>query len=465
MARGWSLGALVKSLGSAAFKNIGLNSGDVQTINAFGNGVVKPTIKQNLNWQTYQFRTGEYLYVELGSSVNKPGDFDFMSTYVAVSVLGGTDIGYTTLIISPVQGMGAPITLSWGGADGSRVWSVKRNAMMVSDINQPNIGDPNYLKNKSQYGIYGQPSDASALVSSGYPIQEAGSLSVEPSAYGCRQEYTTYANGRKFTRNQDSAGNWAAWSEFLRLYSEQIPMFGGVSLSATAPYMDFYFNKNTSQSSARLISDANGQLSLQSYTSTRVVLKNTGRYSGISYWGTWATGMSAANVAYNVEDAVVADGSYLPFISNTARKSSGWTTNVSYGQFITGGNAFNNPVIVAYNENGNSYGIWQFINQSGDINYLNSNGSRSVAFQDWTIQNFYTKPEIEQNWARMTWVSQGFISGFRLVRQPAVTTGGAGGVVGSGGVLIGGNFDDDKQFMEWVLVQYYINGNWVTAAW
>ncbi|HKS32264.1 MAG TPA: hypothetical protein VJS14_00920 [Enterobacteriaceae bacterium] len=59
----------------------------------------------------------------------------------------------------------------------------------------------------------------------------------------------------------------------------------------------------------------------------------------------------------------------------------------------------------------------------------------------------------------------GMIIGLRMVRQSTITTGTAGATLPNGGILIGGNFDDARQYMEWAYLQAYVNGDWVTILW
>ncbi|NTZ45230.1 phage tail protein [Lelliottia aquatilis] len=84
--------------------------------------------------------------------------------------------------------------------------------------------DLNTLGTQAQAGMYQQQASASATATNHYPVSEAGSLLVSPSAYGCQQEYTTYASRRKFIRGLTSSfsgnGPWTEWNE---IYSEAYP--------------------------------------------------------------------------------------------------------------------------------------------------------------------------------------------------------------------------------------------------
>lgn len=87
-------------------------------------------------------------------------------------------------------------------------------------IPTPLTVDLNTLGAPSSAGVYNQPLDAKATTANHYPINQAGSLMVTPSAHGCQQEYTSYALGRKFTRGLSGEWNgkdgpWFDWKEIL----------------------------------------------------------------------------------------------------------------------------------------------------------------------------------------------------------------------------------------------------------
>ncbi|MEH4987028.1 pyocin knob domain-containing protein, partial [Enterobacter asburiae] len=79
--------------------------------------------------------------------------------------------------------------------------------------------DLNTLGDSSAAGVYHQPADAGATAAHHYPVQEAGTLLVTPSAYGCQQEYTAFASTRKFIRGLNTtwngSGPWQDWVEVL----------------------------------------------------------------------------------------------------------------------------------------------------------------------------------------------------------------------------------------------------------
>jgi len=80
--------------------------------------------------------------------------------------------------------------------------------------------DLNTLGAYSAAGIHYQPANAGATAAFHYPVSEAGTLEVTPSAYGCQQEYTTFGTGRKFVRGLSGEWNgkdgpWEPWKDYL----------------------------------------------------------------------------------------------------------------------------------------------------------------------------------------------------------------------------------------------------------
>ncbi|WP_174339914.1 pyocin knob domain-containing protein [Enterobacter sp. JMULE2] len=77
--------------------------------------------------------------------------------------------------------------------------------------------DLNTMGAQTDAGLYQQQLTANATTANHYPINEAGSLLVSPSAYGCQQEYTSYSSRRKFIRgltsNWTGSGPWSEWAE------------------------------------------------------------------------------------------------------------------------------------------------------------------------------------------------------------------------------------------------------------
>lgn len=81
--------------------------------------------------------------------------------------------------------------------------------------------DLNTLGAHTDAGVHYQTTNTSSTTANHYPIAEAGSLLVTPTAYGCMQEYTAFGTGRKFVRGLSAAWNgkdgpWHDWVEYLK---------------------------------------------------------------------------------------------------------------------------------------------------------------------------------------------------------------------------------------------------------
>ncbi|WP_099803050.1 tail fiber protein [Pasteurella multocida] len=83
------------------------------------------------------------------------------------------------------------------------------------------------LNNVTTPGFYSQRLTARAERNKNYPLTEAGSLVVKPSAYMLMQEYTTHKTKRIYIRNRtDFSG---AWSEWKLVTSDGLPVGSIVS--------------------------------------------------------------------------------------------------------------------------------------------------------------------------------------------------------------------------------------------
>ncbi|ODS43330.1 hypothetical protein BGK37_11445 [Pasteurella multocida] len=83
------------------------------------------------------------------------------------------------------------------------------------------------LNNVTTPGFYSQRLTARAERNKNYPLTEAGSLVVKPSAYVLMQEYTTHKTKRIYIRNRtDFSG---AWSEWKLVTSDGLPVGSIVS--------------------------------------------------------------------------------------------------------------------------------------------------------------------------------------------------------------------------------------------
>ncbi|HII3689055.1 TPA: tail fiber protein [Pasteurella multocida] len=105
------------------------------------------------------------------------------------------------------------------------------------------------LNNVTTPGFYSQRLTARAERNKNYPLTEAGSLVVKPSAYVLMQEYTTHKTKRIYIRNRtDFSG---AWSEWKLVTSDGFPVGSIVSFPKNITPTGFLkangttFNQNT----------------------------------------------------------------------------------------------------------------------------------------------------------------------------------------------------------------------------
>lgn len=401
MAKGWSLGGLVAALKSAAFRAVGVNNGDViESGGPLGIGTNSIQTSFNFNWQTFEFRAGQMLFVDIATSLNLPPINWLPAGTVQVTVVGRGDFtDRVTLLCTQYGGaIGNPSTVqvSFTGNAGSRVFKVRTIMTAAPDLGTQNIS---LLGTATSIGIYAQPLDANALTSLGYPIQQAGVLTILPSAYAVMQIYQTY-QGKMFQRNVLS-GQWTLWTEFVSTQGRQDSMFGSVELYAGNPYLDFHYNNTQSDFDVRLINNQQNQLELSTPGTGRLYISNgnvTVRARPQAWGDTFNVG---SNSPLRLTDVTVPGDSWIPFASCKAAQSNvGYATTVSFGMHLLNTTNFSNPVIQAWNDNG-TYGQWELLNQSGDIYYNNKNGSRQVLFTDTAGATYATKTELNNNVANL----------------------------------------------------------------
>lgn len=109
----------------------------------------------------------------------------------------------------------------------ANAFQVKESALTI---------DLNTLYDFSSAGVYFQSLDENATSEHHYPIKEAGTLLVTPSAYGCQQEYTAFGSGRKFVRGLETTGGpWKSWTEFYGTNHKPTPAdIGALASNAVA---------------------------------------------------------------------------------------------------------------------------------------------------------------------------------------------------------------------------------------
>lgn len=202
-------------------------------------------IDSAFDWQTHNFKGGEYVYFSWAQSLNKPPmnypDGDYQITVTGLSVAG-----FASLLIRPVNYLQpiAPFLISWTGAPGSRVFKFRAMITSLPDLSQlPGIG-PNNLTQPYHVGIYGQPADAGADVKLGYPVAEAGTLTVTPSAWAIQQEYVTYSTNRRFVRGMGASGTLQSWKETPNLNNDALWQ-GGKKLGLNAVEQNSVYFENT----------------------------------------------------------------------------------------------------------------------------------------------------------------------------------------------------------------------------
>lgn len=206
-------------------------SGNKITMGDYGIGAETIQVTDPFDWQTYLFHGDEYVYINWQTAYNNPG-IDYPPGYYQISVLGLSNTKNQSLMIRPVNYLDplAPFMISWTGDVGNRVFKWRAVATSMMDINSLGTVTPNSLTRRAHEGTFCQPEDSQATSTKGYPIQEAGSLRVEPSspAYdrngmvfgGIMQVYTTSKTGRMFTRAQNSDGSFQVWKEYATLNNE-----------------------------------------------------------------------------------------------------------------------------------------------------------------------------------------------------------------------------------------------------
>lgn len=90
----------------------------------------------------------------------------------------------------------------------------------------------NDLKGTSHYGVWHQPLNAGATADKNYPIEEAGTLFVLPSAYEGVQLYFPFAQSKIYMRNTHNNGVWREWRTIGDIANDLNTADGTIALSA-----------------------------------------------------------------------------------------------------------------------------------------------------------------------------------------------------------------------------------------
>lgn len=202
-------------LKNAALRDVGIASGNVLEVGAFGIGVAGKSYISNFDWQTYKFVGGEYLYIDTSTMKNTPSEFLYpAATFLELFTMGLSDNNSPTVLAVAAGHLSefAPTKLTCRGELGSRSWRVNVLFEGARDLGTTNINDLNKTWN---VGIFGQATTRTGLIEQGYPINEAGTLIVMPSAGGIvTQEYVTWQSRRRYVRSVNFDNSWRDWREY-----------------------------------------------------------------------------------------------------------------------------------------------------------------------------------------------------------------------------------------------------------
>lgn len=444
MAKGWSFGGLVAALKSAAFLNAGASRGEVVTVGQKNLQIPTTAFSRGFNFNTYTFVNNEVLYVEMNSATNIPPElarWDLGNTngaYVILTVLGVTDQSFATILVSHGSAARPPILYYSTGPSGSRTYTATP-VMTCKSAGNTNI---NLLVNPSDVGVYYQNSDNDAGNSGGYPVAQAGTLEVIPSAYNVQQRYTTIY-GRVFVRGRTGPNNdWVTWKELARtqMRTESLE-FGNLELFSGTPFIDFHFNNSTADFTARLIADSPNSLTVTGESTGTFKLRNTGQYRGTTWGRGWGQ-ESDGNVPYGSYDNTIGVGSWTPLATlHQLIPGVGYASWTSFGSFIetTG---FAMPCISRYGDNF-SRCTWVF-RGDGNIDYSGDGGGKRFATESWAASAFIGDIRLASYQEAQSWRGYGFTDA-------------------SGWVITAAFNQTADEFIDYVgrrKLQKYINGTW-----
>ncbi|WP_234300413.1 pyocin knob domain-containing protein [Rahnella aceris] len=235
-------GAIYAGLGTAAFADLTTSPmdttvGHVIKVRDYGIGYTGLPSGVGVDFATEVWVSKTTRTIDYTLSTNVPEGWPkqsgTISTYVRhVSASSEPDKQAVILDLYPygTPGMnGAPAFIAYKT---SNQWAF---AQVMNTFNKPAYGsfgvfpaydavlsvDLNTLGAHTDAGVHYQTTNASATTANHYPIAEAGSLLVTPTAYGCMQEYTAFGSGRKFVRGLSATWNgtngpWHDWVEYLK---------------------------------------------------------------------------------------------------------------------------------------------------------------------------------------------------------------------------------------------------------
>lgn len=387
MAKGWSFGGLVAALKAAAFRGVGVNTGElIESGGQLGIGSGSISAIKNFNWQTYQFRAGQYLFIEMSSAINTPSIFQWLtSEWMPILVTArGDGEDRVGLLAMPTHNSESNIAeISFIGAAGSRVFDYRTIMATKQDLGTKHL---NGFVTRSSVGIYAQPLDANATTSLGYPVAQSGVLTVLPSAYAVMHIYQS-TSGRMFQRNIID-GVWSSWVEYVTVGGRQYLDVSSIEITDNTPFIDFHYNKGTTNYDVRLINNSPNVLELATASRGTLKLSNSNILGTLSAQGFSETYDNPSRTMLRGADLKQDSDSWIPFVGARLSKSNkGYMTCISYGAHMRVGHYFSNPMIQAWNDN-STYSNWEFSNQSGDITYTDGKTTRKFLLLDYADSRY-----------------------------------------------------------------------------
>lgn len=231
--------------------------GRVLKVGDRGLGLTGIIASNNFDFSTYEFAAGETLFIHMLTAINYPSELSVMAGgFAYLHVTGIRDAAYdASFIIAPQTGSGGIYFCKRStDSDGNIGWFVNKLPTSAADVGAMPVYptaltvDLNTLGASSSAGVYCQQMDVNATPELNYPVQQSGTLLVTPSAYGCQQEYTTFASGQKFTRGLMEGFNGVdgPWQPWRPQYSENNPPPAtDLSAYATSDWVRSYFVQAT----------------------------------------------------------------------------------------------------------------------------------------------------------------------------------------------------------------------------
>ncbi|ARB76521.1 pyocin knob domain-containing protein [Pasteurella multocida] len=124
------------------------------------------------------------------------------------------------------------------------------------------------LNNVTVAGFYSQRLTSRATIEKNYPVNEAGSLVVKPSAYVLMQEYTTHLTKHIYIRNRtDYVGTWGEWKQVdASVLAPEVQTINGKTQQIEAS-----FNQYKSQTNLKIQEIESGINALSAAPESRII--------------------------------------------------------------------------------------------------------------------------------------------------------------------------------------------------